>query len=171
MAVCMSKPVYAIVAVAAGRVIGAGGKLPWSFPVDTAYFLSMTRGGVMIEGPACYAELGGALADRDTLVISRDENKVFPGARRAASLDEALRLAQESTYPGPIWIAGGQWLYEAALERCERLYITEIFAEFDGDRFFPDWSRTHGRVSASFAETDGGVSLVFSVYERTEFRA
>lgn len=120
----------------------------------------------MIEGPACYAELGGALPDRDTIVISRDPSKKFPGATRAATLDEALALANLSARPGPVWIAGGQWLYEAALPLCERLHITEIFAEYPGDRTFPDWRATHPKVISSFASTDAGVSLVFSVYAK-----
>lgn len=160
----MSKPVYAIVAVAAHRVIGHAGRLPWSFPSDTAYFLATTRGGVMIEGPACYAELGGALPDRDTIVVSRDEAKKFPGATRASSLEEALEIANRSGRPGPVWIAGGQWLYEAALPLCDRLYITEIAAEYPGDRFFPQWRASHPRVLSTHATIEAGVSLVFSVY-------
>lgn len=162
----MPKPVYAIVAVAANRVIGRAGRLPWSFPTDTAYFLATTRGGVMIEGPACYAELGGALPDRDTIVVSRDASKTFPGATRAASLEEALEIANRSARPGPVWIAGGQWLYEAALPECDRLFVTEIGAAYPGDRFFPEWRTTHPRVISAYAASESGVSLVFSVYAR-----
>ncbi len=158
------KPVYAIAAVAANRVIGSNGRLPWSFPSDTDYFLSMTRSGVMIEGPACYAELGGALPDRGTIVVSRDASKSFPGALRAGDLAQALRLAQESEWPGPVWISGGQWLYEAALPLCERLYITEIDAAPEGDRHFPDHSRTHPRLISSHERFDSGVRLNFRVY-------
>jgi dihydrofolate reductase len=162
----MPKPVHAIVAVAARRVIGRAGRLPWSFPSDTAYFLATTRGGVMIEGPTCYAELGGALPDRDTIVISRDATKTFPGATRAGTFEEALELANRSTRPGPVWVAGGQWLYEAALPLCERLYVTEIGAEYPGDRFFPEWRATHPRVISAHATIESGTSLVFSVRAR-----
>lgn len=162
----MPKPVYTIAAVAANRVIGSAGRLPWDFPKDTAYFMGMTRGGVMIEGPSCYAELGGALPERDTIVISRDASKTFPGAERAASLAEALELAQRSPRPGPVWIGGGQWLYEAALAVSERLYLTEIQADFRGDRFFPEWRATHPKLLSTRIEVEKGVTLAFSVYGR-----
>lgn len=162
----MPKPVYTIAALAANRVIGRSGRLPWSFPSDTAYFLAMTRGGVMIEGPSCYAELGGALPDRDTIVVSRDPAKFFPGAGRASTLEEALELAQRSARPGPIWIGGGQWLYEAGLAVSERLYLTEIQAVYPGDRYFPEWCATHPRLLTGRAEIENGVALVFSVYTR-----
>ena len=162
----MPKPVYAIVAVSRGRVIGRAGRLPWVLPRDTAYFLECTRDGVMIEGPGCYAELGGALPDRDTIVISRDSGKTFPGALRAADLESALQLAQVSTRPGPVWISGGQWLYEAALPLCDRLYVTEIDADFAGDRFFPEWRKSHPVLFSSRDAEDSGVSLKFRVYSR-----
>ena len=162
----MKKPVYAIAAVASGRVIGAGGRLPWSFPEDTAYFKAMTRGGVMIEGPGCYAELGGALPGRGTIVVSRDPAKSFPGAERAGSLDEALALAAGSPFPGPVWIAGGQWLYEAALPLCEKLYLTVISGAYPGDRFFPAWESTHPRLVSARTEISGGTALSFNVYSK-----
>lgn len=162
----MSRPVYAIAAVAVGRVIGREGRLPWSIPEETSYFHAMTRGGVMIEGPGCYAELGGALPDRETIVISRDPAKRFPGATRSSSPEEALALAEGSPFPGPVWIAGGQWLYEAALEKCERLYLTEISANHPGDRFFPEWRATHPRLVSARSEVVGGVSLMFNVYSK-----
>ena len=163
----MSRPVHAIAAVATGRVIGNAGRLPWSFAADTAYFMGMTRGGVMIEGPGCYAELGGALPDRETIVISRDLEKKFPGAMKASSLDEALALAERSAFPGPVWIAGGQWLYEEALSRCEKLCLTVISASYPGDRFFPDWSSTHPRLESSRSEIESGVALLFNVYSKS----
>ncbi len=163
----MTKPVYAIVAVAANRVIGAAGRLPWHFPADDAYFREITRGGVMIEGPLCYRELGGALPDRGTVAISRDAGARFAGAERAADLGAALELARRMSWPGPVWISGGQWLYEAALPLCERLYVTEIDAEYAGDRFFPDWRASHPVTLASREAVDSGVTLRFRVYAKS----
>lgn len=163
----MSKPVYAIVAVSPDRVIGSGGRLPWHLPQDTAYFREMTRGGVMIEGPLCYRELGGALPDRGTVVVSRRPEAVFPGASRAGDLAEALDVARRMPWPGPVWIAGGEWLYAAALPLCERLYITEIDARYAGDRFFPEWRHTHPVLIASRDAVDDGVSLRFRVYAKS----
>ncbi len=120
----------------------------------------------MIEGPVCYAELGGVLPDRETIVVSRDSSKTFPGASCAATPEAALELARASAMPGPVWVCGGQWLYEAMLPRCERLYLTEIAETYPGDRFFPDWRETHPRLLSARAARDGEVSLVFSVYSR-----
>ena len=121
------KPLQCIVAVARNGVIGKEGKLPWHIPEDLAWFLDQTRGGVMIEGPACYAELGKALPDRGTVVVSRDPTKTFPGAERAASLAEAIVIAERmDQWTGPTWITGGERIYAEGLPLCERLLITRI---------------------------------------------
>ena len=161
------KPVHCIVAVAPDGAIGAGGKLAWDIPEDTRQFLDLTAGGVMIEGPLCYAELGRALPGRGTVVVSRDTSRVFPGAERAPDLESALALAERMDWPGPIWITGGERIYAEGLPRSDRLYVTRVGLPIAGDRFFPGvWDKDFPRLLSRRESRCGGVPLVFEVRGR-----
>lgn len=164
----MPKPLQCIVAVARNGVIGKAGKLPWHIPEDLAWFMDQTKGGVMIEGPACYAELGKALPDRGTVVVSRDPLKSFPGAERATTLAEAIAVAERmGQWPGPTWITGGERIYAEGLPLCERLLITRIDRDFDGDRFFPaDWQEHFTQLVSSKVGHEGDLGYRFEVWER-----
>lgn len=158
------KPIHCIVAVAPDGAIGAAGRLAWDIPEDTRHFLALTEGGVMIEGPVCYAELGKALPGRGTVVVSRDPAKRFPGAERAGTLAEALSLAQSLPWPGPVWITGGERLYAEGLPHCARLFITRVGMAIQGDRFFPrDWEGRFPRLLSRRVSRQGGTPLAFEV--------
>lgn len=162
-----TKPVQCIVAVARNGVIGSGGRLPWHLPEDLEWFMRQTEGGVMIEGPACYAELGKALPGRGTVVVSRDPSKRFPGAERAATLEEAVRVAQGMSWPGPVWITGGERIYAEGLPLCSRLLITRIHRDFPGDRSFPaDWRRHFTRLVSTRHGAHEGLEYDFEVWDR-----
>lgn len=164
----MPKPLQCIVAVARNGVIGNQGKLPWHIPEDLAWFMDQTQGGVMIEGPACYAELGQALPGRGTVVVSRDPTKSFPGAERAGTIAEAIAIAEKmSSWPGPIWITGGERIYAEGLPLCERLLITRIDRDFEGDRRFPaDWPKVFTQLVSTRKGEHEGLGYVFEVWER-----
>ncbi len=164
----VAKPLQCIVAVARNGVIGSAGKLPWHIPEDLAWFMEQTAGGVMIEGPACYAELGRALPGRGTVVVSRDSTKSFPGAEQATSLAEAIIIAERmDDWAGPIWITGGERIYAEGLPLCDRLYITLIDWDFEGDRFFPsDWQRYFTKLVSSKEGREGDLGYRFEVWER-----
>ena len=122
----------------------------------------------MIEGPACYAELGKALSGRGTVVVSRDPAKSFPGAEQATSLAEAIVIAERmDQWKGPTWITGGQRIYAEGMPLCERLLITRIDRDFDGDRFFPaDWQRYFTKLGSSKEGREGDLGYRFEVWER-----
>ena len=161
------KPIHCIVAIAPDGAIGAAGRLAWDIPEDTRQFLALTEGGIMIEGPLCYAELGKALPKRGTVVVSRDPAKSFPGASRAATLPAAITLAQAMPWPGPIWITGGERIYGEGLPWCDRLYITRVGLPIAGDRFFPkDWEATFPRVLGQRQSRQGSIDLSFEVRGR-----
>jgi dihydrofolate reductase len=130
--------------------------------------MEQTQGGVMIEGPACYAELGKALPGRGTVVVSRNPAKVFPGAEQATSLAEAIVIAERmEQWPGPTWITGGQRIYAEGMPLCERLLITRIDRDFEGDRFFPaDWQKVFPRLVSAKEGSLEGLDYRFEVWER-----
>ncbi len=165
--ISVPKPVYCIVAVAQNGIIGRGGRLPWNIPEDIERFMDQTEGGVMIECPHCYKELSKALEGRGTVVISRQTEKIFPGAERASDLAEALSVAQRMPWTGPIWITGGERIYAEGLPHCEKLYITRIHRNFEGDRKFPsDWPSQFKRLTWSKDGTFDGLNYTFEIWER-----
>ncbi len=121
-----------IVAFDKNRVIGNDGRIPWIIEGEQKRFRTLTMGNTVIMGRRTYEEIGRPLTGRKTIVISK--TAIFDGenCRTAKSLDEALIMAD-----GDIFISGGAALYAEALPLCEKLYITEIDASFDGDTFFP----------------------------------
>jgi dihydrofolate reductase len=131
------KPIHLIVAVARNGVIGRNGRLPWNLPEDWAQFLEKTRGGILIHGRKCQEHHGPPLPDRAVIILSRNPNYALPGAHVAHSLPEALTLAQTLAHPGPIWIGGGAAIYRDALPLAQRVYVTEIHQDFDGDTDLP----------------------------------
>lgn len=161
------KPIHCIVAVAPDGAIGAAGRLAWDIPEDTRQFIALTEGGVMVEGPLCYAELGKALPGRGTVVVSRDPSKRFPGAERAATLGEAVATAQAMPWPGPVWITGGERIYAEGLPLCSRLLITRIHRDFAGDRSFPaDWPALFTRLVSRKHGMHEGLEYDFEIWDR-----
>jgi dihydrofolate reductase len=133
------KPIHIITAVARNGVIGRDGRLPWNLPEDWQYFLDRTRGGILVHGRKSQEHHGAPLAGCAVIVLSRDPAYCLPGAHVARTLAEGLTLAQALLHPGPIWIGGGAAIYREALPLADRVYLTEIHADFAGDTFLP-WS-------------------------------
>ena len=123
-----------IVARARNGVIGKNNAMPWKIPGEQAYFKRVTMGHPIIMGRKTWQSIGRPLPGRRNIVVSRDASLDAPGAEVAASLDEALTRTQGAT---DVFVIGGAQLYAAALPRADRLLITEIDHDFDGDTTFP----------------------------------
>lgn len=134
------------------NVIGLDGKMPWYLPADLAWFKQNTLGKPIIMGRKTWDSIGRALPGRRNLVISRDESFQPVGAERVASPAEIeLMLADVPE----IMIAGGAQIYRYFLPRAQRLYLTLIDAEVEGDTFFPEYTEIGWReVSRSERPAD-----------------
>lgn len=122
-----------IVAYAKDKVIGNEGIIPWKIKGEQSRFKELTTGKVIIMGRRSYEEIGKPLPNRTTIVISTTKNFDTENCLTASSLSEALQLAGDTD----IYISGGNRVYEEALPLVEKMYITEIDAEIEGDTFFP----------------------------------
>jgi hypothetical protein len=93
---------------------------------------------------------------------------VLPGAEQATSLAEAIVIAERmEQWPGPTWITGGQRIYAEGLPLCERLLITRIDRDFEGDRFFPaDWQRYFTKLVSAKKGMQDGLGYAFEIWER-----
>jgi len=153
-----------IVAMARNRVIGIENRLPWHIPGELKYFKGLTMGHHIIMGRKTYESIGRPLPGRTTVIVTRDPDYAQDGCLVAHSLPEAVALAGEDA---EVFFVGGSSLYGQALAMANRLYITEIQADFDGDAHFPEFDRRIWReVSRSPQVTDSGLRFDYVVYDR-----
>ncbi len=134
-----------IVAVARNGVIGRNGALPWRLPEDLAHFKRTTMGNPIIMGRKTWESIGRPLPGRRNIVVSRSKNLAANGAEIAADLDAALALCADAT---EAFVIGGAQLYSAARPRAQRLLVTEIDADFDGDTHWPAIDSAQWRETA-----------------------
>lgn len=155
-------------AQARGGVIGADGGMPWHVPEDLAHFRAVTGSSGVIMGRRTWESLPPRfrpLPGRRNIVVTRSAQWSEPGAERAASLEDALALAESET----VWVIGGGQLYAEAIGRADLVELTRLDLDVDGDTHAPPlvgWSR----VAVDPAEDEqwhtstGGIRYRFETY-------
>jgi len=130
-----------IAAVARNGVIGADGAMPWRLSSDLRRFKALTLGHPVVMGRRTFESIGRPLPGRANIVVSRSEGFAPDGVTVApsleAGLDAARRLA-EASGADTVFVIGGGEIYRAALPVADRLFLTHVEAEPDGDTRFPD---------------------------------
>ena len=130
-----------VAAVAANNVIGANGGLPFKLSTDLKRFKALTIGKPVIMGRKTFESIGKPLPGRINIVISRQPDYAPDGVISARSLNEAIRIATAATMANDaeaVCILGGGEIYAQALMRADRLLITHVEGEVEGDTVFPD---------------------------------
>lgn len=157
-----------IVAVSSNGVIGRDGGLPWHLSRDLKRFKELTMGHHLIIGRRTWDEVGRVLPGRTMVIVTRDRDFSAEEVLVAHSLEEALELAQGDREP---FIGGGAEIYRLAIERklVDRLYLTHVHAEVDGDTFLPEfdcggWFKVSEEHHGADEKNDHPVT--FLVYER-----
>lgn len=120
------------------RVIGRDNRLPWRLPADLAYFKRVTMGHPVIMGRKTWESIGRALPGRKNIVVSRNADYSAPGAVVVPSLAAAWEAAEGADEASVI---GGTSLFEEALPVADRIHLTEVDAEVEGDTWFPPFDR------------------------------
>ena len=126
-----------IVAVSENGVIGRDGDLPWRLSADLKRFRELTMGHHIVMGRATYESIGKPLPKRTSVVLSRDANYTvaeYPEIHTATSLDAALEIASGDD---EVFVIGGEAIFREALPRADRLYLTLVHADVEGDVHFP----------------------------------
>jgi dihydrofolate reductase len=163
----VTKLLHLIVACAENRVIGREGRLPWRIPEDLAFFHAETAGQIVVLGRVCFETWPRvALDGRRPVVISRNRALAREGAQVAASLDEALAVAE--ALPGEIFVCGGERIYAEclALARSIRLHLTLVHADVPGDTYMPEWRHFAWREISQRESRDENFRYTFSVLDR-----
>jgi dihydrofolate reductase len=155
-----------IAAIAENGIIGKDGTLPWHLPADLKYFRQVTSGHTVIMGRKNYEDIGRPLPNRVNIVLSRDGNFRAEGCLSANSIEQAISLAGDES---EIFFIGGARVYEQILPHADRLYLSKIHGNIEGDTHFPKFDeREWKRVAHDLrpADHDNPYAISFDVYER-----
>lgn len=125
-----------IAAVAKNNVIGKDGKMPWHIPYDLKYFQAITRGNTVIMGRKTFESIGKPLPDRENVIITSDKHFHPDGVVVFHTIEDALHHSRQEDRP--VFVIGGETLYRQFLPFADRLYLTRIEDDFEGDTFFPE---------------------------------
>ena len=123
-------------AMARNRVIGRDNRLPWHLPADLQHFKQLTLGKPIIMGRKTWESLPGLLPKRRHIVVTRQADYAAEGAETAPDLASAIALAGDVD---EVMIVGGATVYEEALPIADRLYVTLVDADIEGDASFPEF--------------------------------
>lgn len=127
-----------IAAMSHNRVIGRDNEMPWYLPADFAWFKKTTMGKPIIMGRTTHDSIGKALPGRKNVIISRNKALLVQGCDVVYSAEMALERVAEAP---EVMIIGGALIYRLFLPYTNRLYLTHIDADFQGDTFFPDYKK------------------------------
>ncbi len=132
----------AIAAMAANRVIGRNGDLPWRLPEDLRWFKRTTLGHTLVMGRKTFESIGRPLPGRRTLVLSRTLSPADD-----ITCVRSLREAEAAAEPGKdVFVVGGAEIYRLAFPRCDEIYITHVDGEYAGDTWLPPFEADFERL-------------------------
>lgn len=154
-----------VVAMSRNRVIGRDNALPWHAPEDLKRFKRITTGKPVIMGRKTYASIGRPLPKRLNIVVTRDRGFHAEGVVNAYTIEEALRLAEESMLGDEAMVIGGAQIFELVMPITQTIHLTEIELDVAGDVFFPPLNPAEWREAAREAHA-GPPPMSFVTLER-----
>jgi dihydrofolate reductase len=131
-----------IVAMADNRVIGRNNELPWHLPEDLKYFKRVTMGKPVVMGRKTFESIGKPLPGRDNIVITRNSTYQAEGIYVVHTIEEAIALCEQLSQENgndELMVIGGAEIYTQSLPHANRLYLTRVHADVDGDAWFPEF--------------------------------
>ncbi|OPH51646.1 type 3 dihydrofolate reductase [Vibrio campbellii] len=154
-----------IAAMADNRIIGKDNQMPWHLPADFAWFKRCTMGKPVVMGRKTYESIGRPLPGRLNIAISRDSSLSIEGVTTVTSIEQALEVAGEVE---EVMIIGGGAIYAACLPMANKLYVTHIEAEIEGDTQFPDWGNEFKETYSEAYQADekNAYNMRFTVLEK-----
>jgi dihydrofolate reductase len=127
-------PITMVVARAQNGVIGRAGRLPWHIPADLKRFKRLTMGTVLVMGRRTFDSLPGILPGRRHIILTRNRDRCAPGVDCAYSVDDALAHARGE----PVSVIGGSDVFALFLPLTDRIELTEVLEDIEGDISWPD---------------------------------
>ena len=155
-----------IVAASENGVIGNSGDLPWRLSADLKRFKQLTMGHAMIMGRKTFESIGRLLPGRTTIIVTRQTGYEFPGALIAGNVSQAIEMSGIDEHP---FITGGAEIYRVALPLVEKIYLTRVHVDIDGDTYLSgiDWTQWR-RVESEphYADDRNQYDFTFESYVR-----
>jgi dihydrofolate reductase len=152
-----------IVARASNGVIGKDNQLPWRLPADLKYFKAVTMGKPIVMGRKTFESIGRPLPGRQNIVVSRNPDFMSDGITVVHSVEAAIAAANEAA---EIMLIGGTELYTLSLSLADKVYLTEIHQDFDGDARFPNLDSQWKEISRDDHFSDDGLGYSFCIFEK-----
>jgi dihydrofolate reductase len=155
-----------LVAVSDNGVIGQDNDLPWHLPKDLQWFKRLTVGRTVIMGRKTFESIGRPLPNRRTIVLTRNDAFRPEGVDTARTIDKAMALAESEA---EVFVVGGAAVYHLAFPRAQRLYLTRVRANIEGDVQFPEWHPEEWRLvweEAHEADDRHACAFVFQQFDR-----
>ena len=159
-----------IVAMAKNRVIGAGNRIPWHLPNELRLFKSLTMGHHIVMGRKTYESINRLLPGRTTVIVTRQRDYAVPGAIVVHSVKEALDACRGDD---ECFVIGGADLFRETLPLADRIHLTVVDAEPEGDTFMPEFDTSEWRETSSqtfYADDKHAHPYRYAVYERKSKR-
>ena len=162
----MTKPrISIIVAHSRNMVIGKANALLWRLPEDLKRFKKLTTSHPIIMGRKTYQSINRPLPDRTNIIVTRDENLEIPGCIIVHSVTGAIEKAKEFDRE-EIFIIGGAEIYKEILSLVDRLYVTKVDLDVEGDAFFPEYSNIFTKKISEESGEFKGLKYSYLILEK-----
>ena len=152
-----------IAAMSRNRVIGKGNKLPWSIPADMKRFRELTLGKPVIMGRKTFESIGKPLPNRKNIIITNDKNYRAEDCFVVHSVDESLKAAKGSE---EVMIIGGEQIFREFLPKANKMYLTFIDKDFEGDAYFPEYKKKEWKETKKEWHENEDYKFIFVDLER-----
>ena len=148
------------------RVIGNNNELIWKLSSDLKRFKELTTGHPVVMGRKTYESIGRPLPNRRNIIITRNSEYEVEGCETVSSLEEALLLTNNDCF-----IIGGGEIYKQSLEVADKIYLTLVHKDFEGDTTFPELGKEWATIDTNDFEADekNEYNYSFIEYDRYEF--
>ena len=160
-----------VVAMDQNNCIGKGNDLPWHISADLKHFKEITQGGVVVMGRKTLESMGRTLPKRVNWVITRDNTWSFEGTKVAYSIEDALSQAvadvQASEKPTSVFIIGGGEIFKQTIGIADRLELTHVALDVQGDAHYPEVPAEFNKVHAEqHIDDKTGIAFEFATYRK-----
>jgi dihydrofolate reductase len=156
--------------MAKNRVIGADNRIPWHLPNELQLFKKLTMGHHIVMGRKTYESINRLLPGRTSVIVTRQRDYAVPGAVVVHSIEEAMAAGSADA---EIFVIGGADLFRETLPLADRLYLTIVDAEPEGDTFMPEIDMSQWRESSSqsfAADEKHAYNYRLAIYDRVHRR-
>lgn len=156
-----------IVAMDENRAIGKDNQLPWHLPEDLKFFKRVTMGHPIAMGRKTHESIGRILPGRENIIITRQSGYQCEGCTVFYSAEEFVNYCRNQD--GEIFVIGGAEIFKETFQYVDRLYITMIHEEFEGDTFFPEFDETEWQLTSSekgIKDEKNPYDYEFRIYQR-----